>query len=147
MKRHNPHFVSGAQALKQADRAARRGDLGGAERWAKTAERMAAAAERFKAAAPEEAEARSHQETRDDVLARIARLVATPDPVPDWEAMEQGYINRVADEWAAPAIAELPVLAPTPDFDAYFDAFAQGREPPALPEALDKAVKARRALE
>lgn len=147
MKRHNPHFVSGAQALKQADRAARRGDLGGAERWAKTAERMAAAAERFKASAPDEAEMRRAEEVRDDVLARIARLVEAPDPVPDWEVMERRYVNRVADEWAAPQIADLPVLPPTPDFDAYFDAFAQGREPPALPEALDKAVKARRALE
>jgi hypothetical protein len=62
-----------AAAIKQANKASRRGDLAAAERWSKTAERMAQAAERL-AAIPEPIR-HDEEAQRAELRRRIARFV------------------------------------------------------------------------
>lgn len=102
----NPHIQSGRNALKQADRAARRGDLAAAERWSKAAERCAEAAARF--AALPVPEAPDSEAMRAELLAWINSLVEANNERLAWEAERDSYLDAVSA--ASRARAPLPQL-------------------------------------
>jgi len=82
-------------ALKQANMAARRGDLNAAERWSKTAERMAEAAERLADSAPEPEV--DEEELRREFVARLKRLAEAQTAVEEWEGERELYETQVAE--------------------------------------------------
>ncbi len=73
MSETNPRQAA-QTALKQAARAAKRGDLSEAERWSKTADRLAKAAERLAALPAEEPDPAAEEALRADLRARLIRL-------------------------------------------------------------------------
>lgn len=91
-------------ALRNARKAAKRGDLPGAERWSKTAERLAAAATTL-ADAPAPAEAwQTDEDVRQEVRRRLQRFVEVDLEIQAWEAERDAYEEavRLAREIGAP---------------------------------------------
>jgi sRNA-binding protein len=83
-----------AHALKQAQRAAKKGDLANAERWSKAAERMASAAGHLKQAAPPPDD--NEKERRAELRRRFARMVDVKHDVRAWEEERDHYYAQLA---------------------------------------------------
>ena len=75
-----------AYALQQAQKAARRGDIAGAERWSKTAERMAAAVRRLADAPAPVPDWEGEQARRAELRARIAKFCDCDRQIQIWDA-------------------------------------------------------------
>src|SRR5690606_16498276 len=76
-------------AIRQAHRAAKRGDLAEAERWGKTAERLAAAAEKL-TTAPQLID-QDEEALRQELLARLRHLADAGAEAQVWEAEREVY--------------------------------------------------------
>lgn len=114
-------------ALKQAQRAAKRGDVKDAERWSKTAERMAAAAERLAALpAPVDPDDPEREEAlRAELRARLRRFAQVAHDIDRWRAERAEYEAAVAK--AAREGGPMPApLRPCPGDDAYLRKIARG---------------------
>ena len=107
MKTNTP----GDHALRQAERAAKRGDLAEAERWTKVAAQNQKQWEQLRTRELEP-EMEDPDEIRAEVLRRLARIRACSD----WESERDLYIDAVkrAEETGAPAP---PPLRPYPAGD------------------------------
>jgi hypothetical protein len=79
------------RALKQAEAAARRNDLGAAERWSKTAERMAKVAARMEAIAAPPPEEEDIEECRAELRRRLERFAEADSSIASWEAERELY--------------------------------------------------------
>jgi hypothetical protein len=78
------------RALKQAEAAARRGELSAAERWSKTADRLAAVAARMEAmAAPQDVE--DDEAARAELRRRLERFAEADSSLAAWEAERELY--------------------------------------------------------
>ena len=89
MSETNPRQAA-QTALKQASRAAKRGDLAAAERWSKTAERLAAAAERLAALPPEVSDVENEEALRAEIRARLRRIAEAEYRREGWELPGKG---------------------------------------------------------
>jgi hypothetical protein len=83
-------------ALRQANRAAKSGDLAKAERWSKTAERLAQAAERLAALPPPVDERQDEEQRRAELRRRIFNLVKDSHELQTWEAERDHYQAALA---------------------------------------------------
>ncbi|MBC7767485.1 MAG: hypothetical protein H7124_01720 [Phycisphaerales bacterium] len=87
-------------ALKQAERAAKRGALAEAERWSKTAERCAAAVVKLATTPPDydmDAEVENEDRLREEIMGRIRRLADAQRQHQEWEATCADYTRAVAE--------------------------------------------------
>lgn len=82
-----------AHALKQANRAAKQGDLRAAQHWSKVATAMAAAAS---AAQPSTLPDENEQERRAELRRRFARMVDVKHDVRAWEEERDHYYAQLA---------------------------------------------------
>lgn len=89
MSETNPRQAA-QTALKQSFRAAKRGDLAGAERWSKAAERLAAAAERLAALPPEVSDVENEEALRAEIRARLRRIAEAECRRQGWELPGKG---------------------------------------------------------
>ncbi len=99
MKRETKPHEQCAQALAQALKASRRGDLGAAQHWSRVADQMSRAAERLAAnpapvdpGSPEDEE-RMLEELRE----RFARFAKCDIEIGNWEAEREAYQAAVAE--------------------------------------------------
>lgn len=102
-----------ASALKQAERAARKGDLALAERWSKVAAQTTAAAERLAALPPEPDSCEDDEALRAEIRERLRRIVEVDYEMRAWDYERQiydEYVERAAREGLPPA----PPLRPCP---------------------------------
>lgn len=112
-------------ALKQAQRAAKRGDLRESERWSKVAANMALAAEKLSASAPPAMSPQDEEAMRAELRARIRRLVDSQFELEEWQKEELDH--RAAREAArAAGQPEPPPLRPCPGGQSYLDKIARG---------------------
>lgn len=115
-------------ALKQAQRAAKRGDLADAERWSKTAERLAAAAEKLGAlpgvAIDDEAEEAA---LRAEFMARLHKLVEVHEEGALWEAERELYERQCAEALRTGA-APPPILRENPGSLERMERIASGEK-------------------
>lgn len=88
MSKANP-FDAAKNALKQADYAARRGDLREAERWAENAEILRRAMEAVAKEPPSEEEL--DEEARAELLRRLARFVEADRQCQIWDQEAEEY--------------------------------------------------------
>ncbi|MEQ1709030.1 MAG: hypothetical protein ABL864_11945 [Terricaulis sp.] len=102
-----------AYALQQAQKAARRGDIAGAERWSKTAERMAAAVRRLADAPAPVPDWEGEQARRAELRARIAKFVETDLKIQAWDAERDAHANAVGKAMLSGASMP-PDLRPCP---------------------------------
>jgi hypothetical protein len=79
------------RALKQAEAAARHGDLAAAERWSKTADRLAAVAARMEAIAAPPPEEEDIEECRAELRRRLERFAEADSSLAAWEAERELY--------------------------------------------------------
>jgi hypothetical protein len=92
-KPDNPH-EQGEHALRQAHKAAKRGDLAAAAHWSKVADQMSRAAERLAANPPpvNEMSWEEEEELRAELRRRIQRFVAADQDIQRWEAERDAYV-------------------------------------------------------
>ena len=83
----------GDHALRQADRAAKRGDLAGAERWTKVATLNQKQWEQFQARPPVPDDFEEVEAIRAEFRRRLSRLSAFDDDVSRWEVERDVYIE------------------------------------------------------
>ena len=98
----------GDHALRQAERAAKRGDLAEAERWTKVAAQNQKQWEQLRARPPEsesEPESEDPDAIRAELMRRIMRFKVDSDARLRWEVERDLYIEAVkrAEETGAPA--------------------------------------------
>ena len=95
----DPH-TNAHNALKQAERAAKRGLVAEAERWSKIAERCAAAAEKLAAAPPSALDAQAAEDEeialRAEFMERLQRLAAAERAMDEWQRASAAYQDEVA---------------------------------------------------
>jgi hypothetical protein len=122
----------GHAALRQADRAAKRGDLVEAERWTKLAREAAAQYERLNAAPPPSWED-NIEETRAELLRRLTRYAEFGRDVSQWELERNAYIAIVkeARKTGAPMPPPLRMhpAGPTHNPEPHLVHLLQGPEP------------------
>lgn len=80
-----------ARAVKRAKLAIRRGDLGGADRWSKTADRMASAAARTEALAPPPDEEEDIEAIRAELRRRLENFTSAAREIDAWETERECY--------------------------------------------------------
>lgn len=116
-------------ALRQANRAAKSGDLAAAERWSKTAERLAATAERLAALPPPPDERQDEEERRAELRRRIAKFIEANEEIEAWERERETYEAQVSAALANNLDPPAP-LRPHPagalGEENYLDAIARG---------------------
>lgn len=110
----DPQQQRGAHALRQSERAARRGDLAEAERWTKVATQAAAAAERLASANVLSEE--EDEKMRAELRRRFSRISAFDDDVRTWEVEREMHkkMTEVARRTGCP---KPPPLRPHPAGD------------------------------
>ncbi|MBY0562987.1 MAG: hypothetical protein K2P58_02275 [Hyphomonadaceae bacterium] len=111
-------------ALKQAQRAAKRGDIKEAERWSKTAERMVAAAEKLRALPAPEAEP-DEEALRAELRARLRRLADAAYDLDRWQEERDQYEAAVGKAVREGAPMPDP-LRPCPGDEAYLEKIGRG---------------------
>lgn len=115
-------------ALKQAQRAAKRGDLAAADRWSKTAERLSLTLERLGLAGepPEDSAARAAEEEklRTEFIARLQRLADAAYQQQQWEA-EREERERLAREAIKTGAPPPPALRERPYTDRQLEKLAE----------------------
>jgi hypothetical protein len=104
---------AGESALKQARRAAKRGDLAAAEKWSKLAERMARAAEKLAAAPAPIPDYQEEERLRAEIRERLGRYVAAAKEVERWQKQRDAHEAAVQQALASGA-APPPPLPPSP---------------------------------
>jgi hypothetical protein len=110
-------------AMKQAQRAIKRGDGREAERWSKTAERLAAAAEKLAAAPPEEEV--DEEALREELLGRIRRLADADEALKAWQ-LERAIHEALTAQARAHNIPPPPPLRPCPGGEDFLMRIAGG---------------------
>jgi predicted nucleic acid-binding Zn ribbon protein len=110
-------------ALKQAQRAAKRGDAREAERWSKTAERLAAAAEKLASLPAPEIE--NPEALREEFLARIRRLRDVNADLMAWQ-QEDAIYQALKSQAEAHNIPPPAPIRPCPGGEAYLMRIASG---------------------
>jgi len=97
-----------AAALKQASRAAKRGDFTAADRWTKLAERHVATAERLAATPADQPSPEEEAAICAEIRARIERYVEASHGIDRWE-----FERDIHEEYTARALREgLPMPPP-----------------------------------
>lgn len=120
--KQNPREEAEA-ALKQAQRAAKRGDLREAERWSKTAERLVAAAEKF--AALPQPEEEDEDALREEIMGRIKRLCVGSEDLRAWQ-QEDAIYQALKAQAEAHNLPLPPPIRPCPGGDDYLMKIAGG---------------------
>ena len=123
----------GEHALKQANRAAKRGDLVAAERWTKTAHQMAAVHAQLAAAPKINDSAEDEEELCAELRRRIKRYVDCSIDMEAWEAERDAYIEalNLAESTGAPPPAPLRThpAGPGADSEQHLIGLLQDPEP------------------
>jgi hypothetical protein len=92
MSEANPR-ESAQSALKQAERAARKGDLASAERWSKTAERMSAAAAKLASLQPSGPSYEEEEALRRELWERLNNLASGQSDVIEWRRKHEIWLK------------------------------------------------------
>jgi len=102
-------------AIRNANRAAKRGDLAEAERWSKTAERLGVTAEKLAAVAHDSSSTDDEEWLRTVFIARLERLREVWDEGVLWEAEREIYERQCAEARARGADLPPPLrMNPAP---------------------------------
>ncbi len=127
MKSERTPQEEAAHALQQAQRAARRGDVAGAERWSKTAERMAAAAQRLADAPAPVSDWREDEARRAELRARIAKFCDCDRQIQIWDAERDVHANAVGQAMLTGAPMP-PPLRPCPADETDLERIILGKD-------------------
>jgi hypothetical protein len=124
-------------ALRQAGRAAKRGDLAAAERWTKVAALNQKQWEQLRARPPEVDPVEEEEAIRAELHRRLARFIGSSQDIQRWEIERDIYIEWVkrAEEAGGPMP---PPLRPHPvggdeNTDPHLIEILQGPEPDGCP--------------
>lgn len=123
----------GRYALRQADRAARHGDLVAAERWTKLAREAVRQAQLLAALPPEPSPEADEEATREELRRRLTRYADFDRDVAQWELERDAYIATVkaARQTGAPMPPPLRMhpAGPSQNPEPHLIHILQGPEP------------------
>lgn len=118
----------GDYALRQAERAAKRGDLAAAERWTKIATQNQKLWAQFQARPAALTTTEEELELRAELARRMARFAAYDADVDRWRGERDRYIAHVKEGGEPPPLRAHPAGAPE-DEHAHYVHLLQGAEP------------------
>lgn len=120
----------GEHALRQAEKASKRGDLAVAERWVKVATQAALAAERLQA---QPVDLEDDEAVREELKRRLARFCTFSQEVCNWEAEYEAWKLCAAHSRRTGAPAPPPMrphpAGPSHHPDSHLTHLLQGPEP------------------
>ena len=95
MKHDTDSTIAALNAIKQASRAAKHGDLAAAERWTKNAERLAEAVVRTAGVQAPVMSAAEEESLRAELRARLVKFVECDLEIQAWEAERDAHAEAV----------------------------------------------------